>query len=164
MADVLTSKQRRLNMSRIRSRDTKPEMILRRGLHALGLRFRVCREDLPGSPDLVFSRHRAVVLVHGCFWHGHSCPMFKWPATRPDFWKNKIIGNCDRDQAAVNALREKGWRVLVVWECALRGPGRWTVKDVVDRCEDFVRGPAQTVAEISGDWRTGNSGQAGTLS
>ena len=164
MADVLTSEQRRLNMSRIHSRDTKPEMILRRGLHALGLRFRVCREDLPGSPDLVFSRHRVVVLVHGCFWHGHSCPMFKWPATRPDFWKNKITGNRDRDQAAVSALREQGWRVLVVWECALRGPGRWTVKDVLDRCADFVRGPAQTVVEIGGDWPTGNSGQAGTPS
>ena len=85
MADVLTSEQRRLNMSRIHSRDTKPEMILRRGLHALGLRFRVCREDLPGSPDLVFSRHRVVVLVHGCFWHGHSCPMFKWPADAAGF-------------------------------------------------------------------------------
>ena len=140
MTDVLTSEQRRLNMSRIRSRDTKPEMILRRGLHALGLRFRLYRKDLPGRPDLTFSGKRVAILVHGCFWHGHSCPMFKWPATRPDFWKNKIIGNCERDQAAVSALRDEGWRVLVVWECALRGPARRSTEEVLGYCEDFIEG------------------------
>ena len=125
MVDVLTPEQRRLNMSRICSRDTKPEMIVRRGLHALGLRFRLSRKDLPGRPDLVLSKYRTVILVHGCFWHGHSCPMFKWPATRPDFWEKKINSNRARDGAAVNALRADSWRVLVVWECALGAGCGW---------------------------------------
>ena len=149
MVDVLTSEQRRLNMSRISSRDTKPEMIIRRGLHALGLRFRLYRKDLPGRPDLVFSKYRTVILVHGCFWHGHSCPMFKWPATRPEFWKKKIISNRARDGAAVKALRADSWRVLVVWECALRGPGRLRAEDVLGDCKDFIGGrPDDTFGEI----------------
>lgn len=94
MADVLTPEQRRLNMSRIRGRDTKPELLLRRGLHARGLRFRLHRKDLPGCPDLVFPRFRVTVFVHGCFWHGHECPMFKWPGTRTDFWRRKMPWSC----------------------------------------------------------------------
>ena len=150
MADVLTREQRRLNMSRIRGRDTKPELILRRGLHALGLRFRLHRKDLPGKPDLVFVRHRAIILVHGCFWHGHHCPMFRWPATRPEFWKEKIAGNHERDQAVVKTLSEAGWRVLVIWECALRGPARRPVEDVLDRCKGFIEGRGEAFAEIGG--------------
>ena len=152
MSDVLTPEQRRLNMSRIRGRDTKPEMILRRGLHAQGLRFRLHRKDLPGRPDLVFPKHRALILAHGCFWHAHKCPMFKWPATRAEFWKKKIAGNRERDQAALDAVRDGGWRVLVVWECALRGPARRPVEDVLDRCRDFVEGHDEAFAETAGDW------------
>ena len=152
MSDVLTPEQRRLNMSRIRGRDTKPEMILRRGLHAQGLRFRLHRKDLPGKPDLVFPQHRAVILAHGCFWHRHKCPMFKWPATRAEFWNKKISGNRERDQAALDALRDVGWRVLVVWECALRGPARRPVEDVLGRCRDFVEGHDEAFAEMAGDW------------
>ncbi len=151
MVDVLTPEQRRLNMSRIRGRDTKPEMILRRGLHALGLRFRLHRKDLPGRPDLVFPRYRAVIQVHGCFWHGHDCPMFKWPATRAEFWKEKIVGNRRRDRASLGALHESGWRVLVVWECALRGPRRRSVRDVLSRCEGFVKDRNETLAELGSD-------------
>ncbi len=151
MVDVLTPEQRRLNMSRIRGRDTKPEMILRRGLHALGLRFRLHRKDLPGRPDLVFPRYRAVIQVHGCFWHGHDCPMFKWPATRAEFWKEKIVGNRRRDRASLGALHESGWRVLVVWECALRGPGRRSVRDVLSRCESFVKDRNEALAELGSD-------------
>lgn len=124
MADVLTPEQRRLNMSRIRGKDTKPELMLRRGLHALGLRFRLHRKDLPGRPDMVFPRYRAAVLVHGCFWHAHDCPLFKWPATRREFWAAKIEGNRARDVRDVAGLAAAGWRVLVVWECALTGPTR----------------------------------------
>ena len=90
VTDVLTPVQRRLVMSRIRDKDTKPEMILRRGLHGRGLRYRLHGADLPGKPDLVFPRHRAVVLVHGCFWHGHGCSLFRWPKTRATFWRTKI--------------------------------------------------------------------------
>ena len=119
-------------MSRIRCRDTKPELLLRRGLHARGLRFRLHRKDLPGCPDLVFPRFRVAVFVHGCFWHGHECPMFKWPRTRTGFWRRKIEGNTERDRRAHAALSENDWRVLVIWECALRGPQRRPVAAVLD--------------------------------
>jgi DNA mismatch endonuclease (patch repair protein) len=124
MADVLTPEQRRLNMSRIRGKDTKPELVLRRGLHARGLRFRLHRKDLPGRPDMVFPRYHAAVLVHGCFWHGHDCQLFKLPTTRREFWQAKIEGNRARDLRDRARLVASGWRVLVVWECALKGSTR----------------------------------------
>jgi DNA mismatch endonuclease, patch repair protein len=151
VADVLTPKQRRLNMSRIRGRNTKAELILRRGLHARGLRFRLHRKELPGKPDLVFPKWRAVILVHGCFWHGHDCPMFKRPATHTEFWNAKIARNQERDREAVAALKATGWRVLVVWECALRGPARRPL-DVVGRCEDFIKDQPRKEGQISGNW------------
>jgi DNA mismatch endonuclease (patch repair protein) len=132
MADVLTPEQRRLNMSRIRGRDTKPEMLLRRGLHARGLRFRLHRRDLPGCPDLVFPALRAAVFVHGCFWHGHDCAMFKLPATRTEFWSAKIEGNRRRDIRALQDLSAAGWRTFVLWECDLRGPARRPLETVID--------------------------------
>jgi DNA mismatch endonuclease (patch repair protein) len=124
MADVLTPEQRRLNMSRIRGKDTKPELVLRSGLHARGLRFRLHCKDLPGRPDMVFPRYHAAVLVHGCFWHGHDCLLFKQPATRREFWQAKIEGNRARDLRDRARLVAGGWRVLVVWECALKGSTR----------------------------------------
>ena len=150
MPDVLTSEQRRLNMSRIRGRDTKGEMAIRRGLHARGLRFRLHRKDLPGRPDLVFPRHRAIVFVHGCFWHAHDCPMFRWPQTRKEFWRRKISQNLERDSIALSRLRDQGWRVLTVWECALRGSRRWSLDQVLQHCEDFVRDTSQELDAIVG--------------
>ena len=150
MADVLTSEQRRLNMSRIRGRDTKGEMAIRRGLHARGLRFRLHCKDLPGRPDLVFPRHRAIVFVHGCFWHGHDCPMFRWPQTRKEFWRRKISQNLERDSIALSRLRDQGWRVLTVWECALKGSRRWSLDQVLQHCEDFVLDTSQELDAIVG--------------
>jgi DNA mismatch endonuclease, patch repair protein len=124
MTDVLTPEQRRLNMSRIRGKDTKPELALRHGLHARGLRYRLHCKNLPGRPDMVFPRYCAVVLVHGCFWHGHDCSLFKLPATRREFWAAKIEGNRVRDARDLGSLAAAGWRVLTVWECALKGPAR----------------------------------------
>ena len=138
MVDVLSPEQRRLNMSRIRGRDTRPEMIIRRGLHALGFRYRLHVRQLPGSPDLVFRRHRAVILVHGCFWHRHNCPFFKLPATRQDFWEAKISSNVARDLAAENSLITQGWRVGTVWECSLRGSGKIGSNEVVRQCGSFL--------------------------
>ena len=150
MVDVLTPAQRRLNMSRIRDKDTKPEMLLRRGLHALGLRFRLHRKDLPGRPDLVFPARRAVILVHGCFWHGHSCPLGKTPATRTEFWQAKIEGNRNRDELTSKALTVAGWRVLIVWECALRGPGRLPEGAALTRCAEFIHSTAMS-EELAGN-------------
>jgi DNA mismatch endonuclease (patch repair protein) len=149
--DVLTAEQRRLNMSRIRGKNTKPEMLLRRGLHAAGLRFLLHKRGLPGRPDLVFPRHQAVILVHGCFWHGHHCPMFRMPATRTEFWSAKISGNRSRDQRNLEDLTAAGWRVLTVWECSVKGPARRPFAEVISYCAGFVRGD-QNRMELAGAW------------
>ena len=113
-------------MAGIRGRDTKPELLIRKGLHALGLRFRlgdsyrIAGRKLPGRPDLVFPARKAVILVHGCFWHGHDCALFRWPATREQFWRDKITGNIARDSKVRGQLAMAGWRVLEVWECQLK--------------------------------------------
>jgi DNA mismatch endonuclease, patch repair protein len=149
MADVLTPEQRRLNMSRIRSIDTKPEMLIRRGLHAKGLRYRLHDRSLPGRPDLVFPRYRTVVFVHGCFWHAHGCTLSKLPVTRQEFWRTKLTANAARDQKAVDLLLETGWRVLVIWVCAVRGPGRQTESVVLDSAARFIEGDGTRLLEIA---------------
>jgi DNA mismatch endonuclease (patch repair protein) len=154
MVDVHTPAQRSLNMSRIRGKDTKPELMLRRGLHALGFRFRLHRKDLPGCPDLVFPSRRAVIFVHGCFWHGHHCPMRKMPATRADFWQKKIAGNRERDERAVVALTTDHWRVIQVWECALRGPARLSMSSALQRCVDFLQSGLPQTSTIEGAWQS----------
>ncbi|MGJ3523606.1 very short patch repair endonuclease [Nitratidesulfovibrio sp. D1] len=153
MADVLTPEQRRLNMSRIHGRDTRPELLIRRGLHKMGFRFRLHRRDLPGSPDVVFTGYRTCLFVHGCFWHGHDCVLFKLPATRTEFWQKKIENNRMRDAAAITALLHEGWRVVVIWECALKGPGRIPLEMLLSRCSGFLKSPfssSETLCHISG--------------
>jgi len=149
MVDVLTEAQRQLNMSRIRGRDTKPEMLIRRGLHARGFRYRLQDRSLPGRPDLVFPRYKAVILVHGCFWHGHGCPMFRLPETRQEFWAEKVSANRARDAKTYDTLLAADWRVLTIWECSLRGKRRWTTEAVLDACVTFLNG-GQTHMIISG--------------
>ena len=129
-------------MAGIRSKDTRPELILRRGLHALGFRFRLHARDLPGKPDIVFPRRRAVIFAHGCFWHGHGCSLFKWPKTREEWWRAKIAGNQDSDRRSIEALAAYGWRVGVVWECALKGRSRRPTESVIDACADWLRSDA----------------------
>ena len=119
-------------MSGIRGRDTKPEMIIRKGLHARGYRYRLHSRALPGKPDLVFPSRKAAIFVHGCFWHGHDCPLFKWPSTRADWWRAKIEGNRDRDQFVRAELAGMGWRQLRVWECALKGRQRRDPDELLD--------------------------------
>src|SRR6478609_3597734 len=102
--DVHSPERRSYNMSRIRGRDTKPEVLIRHGLHARGYRFRLQYKRLPGRPDIVLPKWHSVILVHGCFWHGHDCPMFHLPATRPDFWRKKIDANRARDELTAGAL------------------------------------------------------------
>lgn len=149
MVDVLTPEQRRLNMSRIRSRDTKPEMLIRKGLHALGFRYRLHDRKLPGRPDLVLTKYRVVVLVHGCFWHGHHCPRFRLPSTRQEFWAAKIASNQRRDALTHESLRAMGWRILTIWECSLKGPRRWTVEHLLEASTEFILSTEDT-KEISG--------------
>ncbi len=125
MADVLTPKQRRYCMSRIRGKDTKPELRVRSLVHSLGYRYRLHVRTLPGSPDLVFASRRKVVFVHGCFWHCHNCRYGKVePQTRARFWESKLERNRERDQQNVRRLRRGQWDVLVVWECQTRNADR----------------------------------------
>lgn len=148
MADVLTPEQRRLNMSRIRGKDSKPEMLIRRGLHARGLRYRLHDRSLPGRPDLALPKHHTVVFVHGCFWHSHGCALSKLPSTRQDFWREKLEANVERDRRAIDALLASGWRVLTVWECALRGPARLTHAEVCDQAASWITSLQSYLLEI----------------
>jgi DNA mismatch endonuclease, patch repair protein len=132
MADIVDQVTRSRMMSGIRGKDTRPELAIRKGLHALGFRYRLHVRQLHGRPDLVLAKYHAAIFIHGCFWHGHNCPLFKWPNTRKDFWRQKIEGNVARDDRAVTALLASGWRVAVVWECSLRGEAKTasTVKEL----------------------------------
>lgn len=113
------------NMAAVRSKDTKPELVVRRLLHGLGYRYRLHRRDLPGRPDLVFSARRVVVFVHGCFWHSHDCAKGrKRPVANATWWEEKLAGNQARDEAVARTLRADGWRVIIVWECETRDPQR----------------------------------------
>ena len=124
MADTLTKAERSALMSRIRGKDTKPEVFVRSALHRAGFRFRLHGAALPGRPDIVLPRHRTVVFVHGCFWHRHGCRLSSEPATRRAFWREKFARNRARDQRTARALRNLGWRVVTVWECSLRTTDR----------------------------------------
>ena len=138
MADIVSSSVRSRMMAGIRGKDTKPEMILRRALHREGFRFRLHAKDLPGKPDLVFPKYRAVILANGCFWHGHDCALFRLPATREDFWRQKIDANRKRDRRNRQALVQGDWRVAEVWECAIRGRGRLPIDRLIDECAEWL--------------------------
>lgn len=145
MADIVPPAVRSRMMAGIRGKNTQPEMLLRRGLHRRGFRYRLHARDLPGKPDLVFPKYRAVVFVHGCFWHGHDCPLFRLPGTRTEFWRSKIDRNRLNDGKAVSALKASGWRVGVVWECALRGQGANAPEDVCEAVAAWLSGNSKTV-------------------
>lgn len=125
-------------MSGIRAKNTKPELFLRKALHAEGLRFRI-HASLPGKPDMVFPKWKAILFVHGCFWHNHHCHLFKWPKSRADFWRAKIRGNVTRDESNVSILLSQGWRVGIVWECALKGRTRLDSPDAIKRCMRWIK-------------------------
>lgn len=121
-------------MRAVKSRDTKPEMLVRRAAHALGYRFRLHRKDLPGSPDLVFPARRKVIFVHGCFWHGHECARgARMPKTNADYWRAKIARNVARDARARSALDSLGWETLTIWECELKKDTR-----LAERLKSFL--------------------------
>lgn len=115
-------------MSLVRSRDTTPELLIRRIVHRLGYRFRLHRRDLPGTPDLVFPRLRKIIDVRGCFWHMHTCGRCRIPATRRKWWTAKLTRNAERDRRSIRRLRRAGWKVLVVWECQTGSPERLATK------------------------------------
>ena len=147
MADVVDAATRSRMMAGIRGKETRPERVLRRALHARGIRYRLHDKRLPGRPDLVFPKYRAVCLVHGCFWHRHQgCRYSTNPATRPDFWRNKFAENIARDKRNERALRAAGWRIATVWECSLK---KEPAAQVAERLESWLRG-AKTAFEAPG--------------
>lgn len=121
MADVHDKETRSYNMSRIKGKDTKPEMLVRKFLHANGYRYRLHVKDLPGKPDIVLPKYKTVIFVHGCFWHGHEgCKYFVVPKTRTEWWLNKINTNKANDKKAVQTLKKQGWHIITLWECQLK--------------------------------------------
>lgn len=138
-------------MAAIRGKDTKPELMIRRGLHAKGFRYRLQGRGLPGKPDLVLPKYRAVIFVHGCFWHRHDCPLFRWPQTRQDFWREKIEGNARRDTDVFNRLQSAGWRVGIVWECALKGRGKRPLPEVIDSLALWLSSDTKQFC-VEGQW------------
>ena len=141
MTDMLTPQDRSALMSRIRGADTKPELFVRRALHALGYRFRTHVRSLPGRPDVVFSRRRVAVFVHGCFWHRHGCTKTYTPRSREQFWNTKFAGNVERDRRNQKRLAGAGWRIFIAWECEIEADRR-----LMDRLVAFL-GPPRLVKE-----------------
>ena len=126
-------------MSGISGKNTKPEMLIRKGLHRRGFRYRLHKSDLPGKPDLVFPKYKAIILINGCFWHQHDCHLFKWPSTREEFWRKKILGNKARDERNLKIYSELGWKVLVIWECAIKGKTRRPLSEVIETAVEWLQ-------------------------
>ena len=121
MADVHSKEVRSYNMSRIKGKNTKPEMLVRRFLHANGFRYKLHDKTLPGKPDIVLPKYKTVIFIHGCFWHGHeNCKYYVVPKTRTEWWLNKINGNIANDIKAIKALKKEGWKIIMLWSCNLR--------------------------------------------
>ncbi|WP_283147489.1 very short patch repair endonuclease [Silvimonas soli] len=148
MTDVVDPATRSRMMSGIKGKNTSPEVMIRKALHARGFRFRLYVKTLPGKPDLILPKYKTVILVHGCFWHGHNCRYFKVPKTRTAFWLDKIAHNRARDEREYLALKALGWRVLVVWECAVRAARRDAGFQLVEFIAGWLRGEDEE-AQIS---------------
>lgn len=149
MTDIVDTKTRSRMMAGIRAKDTRPEMSIRRGLFRCGYRYRLHVSGLPGKPDMVFPKYQAVVLVHGCFWHRHGCHLFKWPGSRKVFWKEKLNANRQRDRGNIRRLNKAGWRVLVIWECAIKGKKDNELDLVITKASRWLR-KGKSDSEIAG--------------
>jgi len=146
--DVHSKAVRSKNMRAIKSKNTKPELLVRRLLHSLGFRFRLHAKKLPGTPDIVLKKYNAVIFVHGCFWHGHNCHLFSTPKTRTEFWFKKINANKRRDKLACKKLTSNGWRVLYIWECALKGSKKLDPPRLLATIEEWLTAE-ESSAEIT---------------
>lgn len=162
VADIVNPAVRSRMMAGISGKDTRPELLVRKLLFARGFRYQLHKKGLPGKPDLVFPRYRAVVFIHGCFWHGHGCRLFKWPQSHKMFWRKKITGNRAVDERNYKALRDNGWRVLTVWECAVKGKARLSHELLVDMIENWLCSCNKTKeipARKRGVWQKTSSGK-----
>jgi DNA mismatch endonuclease (patch repair protein) len=139
MADVVGPDKRSRMMSGIQGKDTKPELAIRKALHARGFRYKLHDKALPGKPDMVFPQYRAAIQINGCFCHVHECHLFKWPTERQAFWKEKLEKNRIRDEKSNKALQQQGWRLLLVWECAFKGALRLPFDQLIEEIEKWVK-------------------------
>jgi DNA mismatch endonuclease (patch repair protein) len=150
MPDVVDKQTRSRMMSGIQGKNTRPEIAVRQLLHRAGFRYRLHDKRLPGKPDIVLPKYRAVVLVNGCFWHGHGCHLFKWPSTRKEWWEAKIYRTIEKDKESLEALEALGWRIAMVWECALKGRTRLSPDTVSDSLVAWLRSDDEGMLVISG--------------
>lgn len=139
MTDTHSKAVRSKNMAAIKGRDTGPEILVRKLLHYAGFRYRLHVATLPGKPDLVFPHYKAVIFVQGCFWHQHQCAMFHWPKTRTEWWRQKFSANRAHDEVVQDKLRELGWRVMLVWECALKGKNKIPTDRLTEDISHWLR-------------------------
>lgn len=140
MVDIVDSITRSRMMARIKSRNTKPELLIRSLLHKRGFRFRLHVKDLPGKPDIVLPKYHSVIFINGCFWHGHQeCHLFRLPTTRTEFWQKKIYRNQANDSKAIDTLLAKNWRVCIIWECSIRGAKK-NPEEVIDTVINWLTG------------------------
>ena len=139
MVDIVSPAKRSNMMSGIKGKNTKPEVMIRKALHRRGFRYRLNAKDLPGKPDIVFPKHKAIIFIHGCFWHGHDCHLFKWPKSREDFWREKITGNQKRDEVVMGQYTRTDWRNMIIWECALKGKTRLPFDSLVDEISNWLQ-------------------------
>lgn len=136
--DIVNKQTRSRYMAGIKSKDTRPEVRIRKELHQRGYRYRLHSNKLPGKPDVVLNKHKAVILVNGCFWHMHGCRLFKLPQSRTEFWKEKLEANVKRDQRNQVLLNQEGWRVFVIWECGVKSKKQLVVEQAVDAFEAWL--------------------------
>lgn len=140
LPDIVDRETRSRMMSGIRSRNTRNEIIVRKKLFSRGFRYRINDRKLPGTPDIVLQKYNAIIFIHGCFWHGHSCTLFRLPSTNIQFWNDKISGNQKRDKLVIAKLRENSWRIAIIWECALKGEKEIAIDDIIERLADWIKG------------------------
>lgn len=148
--DIVDSSTRSRMMSGIKGTNTKPERIIRSNLFRLGFRFRLHTSYLPGKPDIVFPKYKAVIMINGCFWHCHHCHLFKWPNTRKEFWLNKIKKNVENDKKVLNQLEVLGWHYLVIWECALKGKNKIPLDGLISKIETWLKNEKKHNSTITG--------------
>lgn len=151
MSDVHSSVVRSKNMRAIKSKNTKPEILIRKALHARGFRFRLHVKTLSGSPDIVLLKYKTVIFVNGCFWHGHRCHLSKTPKTRTEFWLAKISDNMGRDMLSHEKLLATNWRVAIVWECAIKGRSRPVFDTLINNLVDWINDPQSRGIELAGN-------------
>jgi DNA mismatch endonuclease, patch repair protein len=156
MADIVDKRTRSRMMSGIKGKNTKPELTIRKGLYHRGFRYRLHLANLPGKPDMVFIGRKAVIMVNGCFWHAHNCHLFKWPSSREEFWRKKIGRNKEKDAETKQALSEKGWRILVVWECSLKGRTLLPQEKALDTIAEWLDNKHSGNKEITGEDNASN--------